>query len=174
MQTSLQHNWQLGFKYKYKTMKVLLFSIAVYRKYLSVLLLLAAGCMVNAQEQMLTVISNTKGAPSEMKMSELRSVLRGEKQRWSNGTKVSIFLMKTSTPLGQVTCQKIYNMSGDKVKRFWLELSFGGKSDAPTFCNSVAELESYVSQNPGTIGILDKSSGTSNIKTIVIDGKHSF
>ncbi len=150
------------------------FSITVYRKYLSVLLLLAVGCMADAQEIMLTVISNTKGAPSEMKMSELRSVLKGEKQRWSNGTKVSIFLMKTTTPLGQATCQKIYNMSGDKVKRFWLELSFGGKADPPTFCNTVAELESYVSQNPGTIGILDKGSGTASIKTIVIEGKHSF
>ena len=155
-------------------MKGLPFSIAVYRKYFPVLLLLLVGIMANAQEIMLTVISNIKGAPSEMKMSELKSVLKGEKQRWSNGTKVSIFLMKTTTPLGQATCQKIYNMSGDKVKRFWLELSFGGKADAPTFCNTVAELESYVSQNPGTIGILDKGSGTPSIKTIIIEGKNSF
>ena len=150
------------------------FHSTVYRKYLSALLLLMVGCTANAQEIMLTVISNTKGAPSEMKMSELRSVLKGEKQRWSNGTKVSIFLMKTSTPLGQAICQKVYNMSGDKVKRFWLELSFGGKADAPVFCNTVAELESYVSQNPGTIGILDKGPGTASIKTVAIDGKNSF
>jgi len=109
-----------------------------------------------------------------MKMSELKSVLKGEKQRWSDGTKISIVLMKTTTPVGQSTCQKIYNMSGDKVKRFWLQLSFGGKADAPTFCNSVAELESFVSQNPGAIGILDKVSPGVGIKTIVIDGKNYF
>jgi hypothetical protein len=109
-----------------------------------------------------------------MKMSELKTVLKGEKQRWSDGTKVSIFLMKTTTPVGQTTCQKIYNMSGDKVRRFWLEQSFSGKADAPTFCNSVAELESLVSQNPGSIGIVDKGSGSAGIKTIMIDGKNSF
>ncbi len=156
-------------------MKNYLNSHTFYRRFIPVLLLLSVGFIGHAQDIMLTVISNTKGAPSEMKMSELKSVLKGEKQRWSNGTKVSIFLMKTTTPLGQATCEKIYNMSGDKVKRFWLGLTFSGKADAPTFCNSVAELESYVSQNPGTIGIIDKSQpGTSVVKTVLIEGKNSF
>jgi hypothetical protein len=132
------------------------------------------GLIAGAQDTTLTVISNTKGAPSKMKMSELKSILKGEKQRWSDGTKVSIVLMKTTTPVGQTTCQKIYNMSGDKVKRFWLELSFGGKADPPTFCNSIAELASFVAQNPGAIGILDKVSAGPSIKSIVIDGKNSF
>lgn len=150
------------------------FRISVCRKYLSVLLLLSVGFIAKAQETTLTVISNTKGAPSQMKMSELKSVLKGERQRWGDGTKVSIVLMKTTTPVGQSTCQKIYNMSGDKVKRFWLELSFSGKADPPTFCNSIAELESFVSQNPGAIGILDRFSGGVGIKLMVIDGKNSF
>ena len=150
------------------------FIISVCRKYLSVLLLLFIGYGVDAQETTLTVISNTKGAPSKMKMSELKSVLKGERQRWNDGTKVTIALMKTTTPVGQTTCQKIYNMSGDKVKRYWLELSFGGKADPPTFCNSIAELESFVSQNPGAIGVLDRVPVGAGIKPITIDGKNSF
>ena len=109
-----------------------------------------------------------------MKMSELKSILKGEKQRWSDGTKVTIALMKTTTPVGQTTCQKIYNMSGDKVKRYWLELSFEDKADPPTFCNSIAELESFVSQNPGAIGVLDRVPVGAGIKPITIDGKNSF
>jgi hypothetical protein len=150
------------------------FSKSVYRKYLSILLLLLAGFIANAQETTLTAISNTKGAPSTMKMSELKSILKGEKQRWNNGTKVSIVLMKTTTPVGESTCNKIYNMSSDKVKRFWLGLSFSGKADAPIFCNSVAELESIVSQTPGAIGIIDKVSTGTGIKVIAVDGKNSF
>lgn len=151
-----------------------LFSIFVYRKYFSIVLLLFAGVLANGQETTLTAISNTKGAPSIMKMSELKSVLKGEKQRWSDGTKVSIVLMKTNTPVGEATCQKIYNMSGDKVKRFWLGLSFSGKADAPIFCNSISELETIVAQTPGAIAILDKISIGTNTKTIVVDGKNSF
>ena len=152
----------------------LLYKISLNRKLISVLLLFFIVFNLNAQETMLTAISNGKGAPSDMKMSELKSVLKGEKQRWNDGSKVTIYLMKTITPLGNTTCKKIYNMSGDKVRRYWLELSFSGKADAPTFCNSVEELESLVSQHPGSIGILDKSSGSSATRVIMIDGKNSF
>ena len=146
----------------------------VCRKYLPVLLLLAIGFITKAQEIQLTVIGNVTGVPSEMKWSELISVLKGEKQRWSDGTKVSIYIMKTSTPVGQSTCRKIYNWSGDKVKRYWLELSFSGKADAPTFCNTIQELEFNVSQNPGAIGIVDRNSTSAGVKTILIDGKNPF
>ena len=146
----------------------------VCRTFLPVLLLLAVAFMTKAQDVQLTVIGNVTGAPSEMKSSELVSILKGEKQRWSDGTKVSIYIMKTTTPIGQSTCKKIYNWSGDKVKRYWLELSFSGKADAPTFCNTVEELESYVSQNPGAIGIIDRNSTSNGVKTILIDGKNPF
>jgi hypothetical protein len=146
----------------------------VYRNYLPVLLLLATGFMTKAQDIRLTVIGNVTGVPSEMKSSELISVLKGEKQRWSDGTKVNIYIMKTTTPVGQNTCKKIYNWSGDKVKRYWLELSFSGKADAPTFCNTVEELEFNVSQNPGAIGVVDRSSTSAGVKTILIDGKNPF
>jgi len=109
-----------------------------------------------------------------MKYSELISVVKGQKQRWNDGTKVNIYIMKTTTPIGQNTCKKIYNWSGDKVKRYWLELSFSGKADAPTFCNTVEELESYVSQNPGAIGIVDRNATSNGVKTILIDGKNPF
>jgi len=146
----------------------------VLRKYFPVLLLLTTGLMTRAQDIQLTVIGNVTGVPSAMKSSELISVLKGEKQRWSDGTKVTIYIMKTTTPVGQSTCKKIYNWSGDKVKRYWLELAFSGKADAPTFCNTVEELESYVSQNPGAIGVVDRNSNSNGVKTILIDGKNLF
>lgn len=137
-------------------------------------LLIWAGLIIFSQQSSLVVISNVKGAPSNMKIGELRSVMKGERQRWNDGTKVNIFLMKTTTDLGKVTCDKVYKMSGDKVKRFWLELTFGGRANAPTFCNSADELESLVAQNPGSIGILDKNNGKRDTKVVLIDGKESF
>ena len=150
------------------------FSILLPRKYLSMLLLLFAGLNINAQEATLTAIGHPRGAPTTMKMSDLKSIMKGEKQRWSDGTKVSIVLMKTNTSTGEITCQKIYSMSGDKVKRFWLGLSFSGKADAPTFCNSIAELETIVAQTPGAIGIIDKTTAGTGIRIIMVDGKNSF
>jgi hypothetical protein len=52
--------------------------------------LLFLGLTSKAQDNSLTVISNPKGAPADLKMTELKSILMGEKQRWNDGTKVVI------------------------------------------------------------------------------------
>jgi hypothetical protein len=139
------------------------------------LLLMFFSCFAaHAQNQNLTVISNEKGAPQQLKLSELKSILKGEKQRWRNGNKIVIALMKTNTPAGDYTCKKIYDMSGDEVKKFWLALVFEGKADAPSFFNTESELENFVAENPGAIGIIDQPSSTADAHVILIDGKKSL
>lgn len=126
-----------------------------------------------AQDASLIAISNKVGPPSEMKLQELKSVLKGEKQRWGDGTKVIIALMKTNTPTGTATLNKIYNMTGDELNKYWLALVFQGKASAPVFFNSVADLHAFVEQTPGAIGIIE-SGPSGNSKTVSIDGKKTF
>jgi hypothetical protein len=138
------------------------------------LLLLLMGLDAQSQEMPLSAISHQKGPPSAMNLSELKSVFKGEKQRWPDGTKISIALMKTNNPVGQTICKKIYDMSGDELNKFWLALVFQGKVSAPNFFNSVDELENFVAQNPGAIGIVNEQAHTSDIKTLTINGKRTF
>jgi hypothetical protein len=126
-----------------------------------------------AQTKPLVVISNAKGAPAELKRTELVAVLRGEKQRWDDGTRISIALMKASTPTGEATFKKVYGMSGDEVNKYWLALVFQGKAKAPVFFNTAAELETYISQTPGAIGIIEESNDVKT-KPVMIDGKKSL
>jgi len=137
---------------------------------------LAMNCIiVFAQTPManLCVISNTKGAPSELKRTELMAVMKGEKQRWNDGTKISIALMKTSTTTGEITSKKVYGMTGDELNKFWLALVFQGKAKAPMFFNSALELETYVQITPGAIGVLEDSPQIKQ-KAVSVDGKKSF
>jgi hypothetical protein len=136
-----------------------------------IMILLLSTVSSHGQTEMLTVISNEKGAPAALKFSELKSILKGEKQRWRDGNKISIALMKTSTPAGAYTCKKIYDMSSDELKKFWLALVFEGKADAPVFFNTVAEIESFVAENPGAIGIIDQPAANNDTHTVLIDGK---
>ena len=78
--------------------------------------------VAGAQDIPLIVIGNQKGAPAGLKQTELRSILKGEQQRWRNGNKVIIALMKTNTPVGKHTSEKIYDMSADEFKKYWLAL----------------------------------------------------
>ncbi len=143
-------------------------------KFLMIIIFLFLGWSARSQEAGLTVISNQNGSPGELKLSELRSVFMAEKQRWSTGTKITLALMKTNTPVGKNTSRKIYDMSGDELNKFWLALVFQGKAQAPNFFNSSAELESFVAKNPGAIGIIDQVASTGELKTILIGGKKSL
>jgi hypothetical protein len=124
-------------------------------------------------QETLTVISNAVGAPPELKMMQLQSILKGEKQRWKDGTKVVIALMKTNTPVGSVTSKRIYNMSGDQLNKYWLRLVFQGTADAPTFFNSMDELEAFVAQTPGAIGVTGQPPANAS-RIITVDGKKSL
>jgi len=123
----------------------------------------------SAQEMNLVVIANGKGIPTEMKLPQFQSTMRGEKLRWPDGNKVIIALLKSSTPIGVSTSKKIYNMSANELNKYWLALVFQGKADAPNFFNSESELEEFVSQTNGAIGVV--SHPTLNNKIITIEGK---
>jgi hypothetical protein len=124
---------------------------------------------VKAQSN-LTIIGSTGSVPAEMDMYQLQSVLRGEQIRWQDGVKVKIALMKTNTPIGTVTSEKIFEMTGNELNKHFLSLVFAGKAKAPTFFNSTSELEAYVANTPGAIGVLENTSNEQT-KVVVVDGK---
>ncbi|MEO6221163.1 MAG: hypothetical protein ABIO81_12090 [Ginsengibacter sp.] len=136
--------------------------------------LLIQGSIAKSQVETLIIIRNQKGAPNAMKLSELISVMKGEKQRWNSGTKVTVALMKTNTPVGKNTAQIIYNMSGDALLKFFLGMTYQGNVQVPKFFNTTSELENYVAQNPGAIGVIDPPPANNEIKIISIDGKAQF
>jgi hypothetical protein len=153
-------------KSKYSNVKI--------RTKLIFLLLLTGLLAYTAHAQSLSVIANQKGSPTGLSASELKSVFMGEKQRWPNGTKVFIALIKTNNPLGELVCQKVFNMKPDELNKYWLALVFQGKASAPTFFNSVGDLQTFVAQTPGAISIIDQSVSTTDIKTLTIDGKRTL
>ncbi|UOE35647.1 hypothetical protein MTP16_08350 [Hymenobacter monticola] len=142
----------------------------IYRLTLFLLFLVVVGrTPAHAQDQNLVIIGNGKGVPNDMKLAQLRATMRGEKLRWPDGSKVVIALLKTTTPIGQSTSKKIYNMSANELNKYWLALVFQGKADAPNFFNSEAELAEFVAQTAGAIGVVNQP--VPNSKTITVEGK---
>jgi hypothetical protein len=146
-------------------MKKVIFNIAITLFLVSLL-----PFTVHSQDNQLVIIGNTESVPSEMNMNQLKSVLKGEQMRWEDGSKVSIALMKTNTPVGTNTCKKLYNMSGNELNKYFLALVFQGKAKAPVFFNSETALESYVADTPGAIGVLEQINDD-HLKRVLVDGK---
>lgn len=144
------------------------------RKVFNLIMTAFVGLMVSwtglAQDGDLVIVGNTESVPAEMDMSQLKSILRGEKLRWKDGAQVVIALMKTSTPIGSNTSRKLYDMTGNELNKYFLALVFQGKLKAPAFFNSSDELEAYVAQTPGAIGVLQKAKDEV-LRIIVVDGK---
>jgi ABC-type phosphate transport system substrate-binding protein len=136
--------------------------------------ILSLSSATSADDPSIMVIANEKGAPASLTLKELKSIFKGEKQRWKDGTKISIAFMKSSTPVGNATSNKVLKMSGDQLNKFWLALVFQGKAKAPFFYGSASEVESYVSQNAGAIGVVEAGYQVKGVKVISIDGKKSF
>lgn len=125
------------------------------------------------QAQQLTVIGHAKGVPPNLTLNQLQGILKGDKQRWSDGTKVTIALMKTNTPAGAAIGKRILNMSGDQFNKLWLALEFQGKADAPVFFTSDADLDAFVAQTPGAIGVTGSTSPP-GVKVLAVDGKKTL
>ena len=121
----------------------------------------------------LSVIANSKGAPSEISFSKLKSVFRGEQQRWKDGTKVTLALMKTSTPIGDEIAKRLLGMTSKELNKYFLAQVFQGKMSSPQFFDSEEELITYIKNNEGSIGILS-SKNTGGLNPILVDGKKTF
>ena len=145
-----------------------------YAKVMLAIFVLSISLAAKSQDSPLSAVGNPLGAPADMKLAELKSILLGEKQRWKNGNRIIIALMKTNTLIGKNTSARIYDMTGDQLNKYWLALVFQGKAQAPTFFNSTSELETFVAQTPGAIGIVDKLITDGDVKPVSINGQKTF
>ncbi len=127
----------------------------------------------NQIEGGLAIVSNPKGAPTEMALSKLKWVLKGEQQRWKDGTKITLAFMKTSTPIGDDMAKRIFGMTSKELNKYFLAQVFQGKMSSPQFFDSEDDLLKFVKNNDGAIGITSFKN-SSGATTITIDGKKSL
>ena len=151
-----------------------IWSLPACSKLLLLLGMLSVSVIVKAQETTLVAVGNSNSVPSDMKLSELKSILLGEKQRWKNGSRIIIALMKTNTMIGKNTSSRMYDMTGDQLNKYWLALVFQGKAQAPNFFSSTNDLENFVAQTQGAIGIVDKPIIDGELRGVLVNGQKTF
>lgn len=120
----------------------------------------------------LAVIVNAKGAPGEIVMSKLKVILKGEQQRWKDGTKITLAFMKTSTGIGDDMAKRVFGMTAKELNKYFLAQVFQGKMSSPQFFDSEEELLKYIKNNEGTIGVASFKNASGTIMSV--DGKKSI
>jgi hypothetical protein len=136
--------------------------------------LLLLSAVTYSQNNTLRVVGNLNAVPSQLSLVELQSVFMGTKPKWNTTDKVVLAMMNLNTAAGKATCDKIYKMTADAVKKYWLALSFKGTIKAPVFFNTAEEVVSFVSKNRGAIGIIDVPKTLTGTKAVLINNKPTF
>ena len=85
---------------------------------------------------------------------------------WSNGTPVTVFVLKGSHPLHGEFTKTVLDTFPYQLKRSWDRKVFSGTGQAPIEVNSIEDMFTHIVNTPGSIGYLpDKWDGDS-VKTL--------
>ncbi|GAB1257510.1 hypothetical protein NBRC116495_08850 [Aurantivibrio plasticivorans] len=80
-----------------------------------------------------------------------------QKRAWSNGSRVSVFIMPKDITLHRQFVQRYLHMQPYQLDRFWHRLVFSGTGTIPQVVASVEEMIEKVAATPGAIGYIDSA-----------------
>ena len=126
-----------------------------------------------AQDVGLSVVANSSGVPDELTSEEMKKIFLGQKQSWANNKIIKVALLKPDTKIGSAVSDKLYGMTPNDLKKYWLAMAFQGRGKTPKFFDTTEELKNYINANSGSIGIIEYAS-EENLKFIPVDNKDFF
>ncbi len=108
----------------------------------------------------IVVIVNQTVKVSKLTATEVRQIFTARQQYWSDGSKISVFVLDANSPVHQAFCREQLKMFPYQIERLWNQITFSGQGDPPTKLNSQSELIEAVLSTPGAIGYaLDDTPG---------------
>ena len=124
-----------------------------------VLLVLAgpimAGHKVKASE--LNVMVNESVMVAELSRSELRQIFTGQRQYWSDGTKITVFVLQDRDELHKQFCRDILQMFPYQLSRLWDQITYSGQGLTPVRVTSSLALIDALENTTGAIGYVERT-----------------
>jgi ABC-type phosphate transport system substrate-binding protein len=117
------------------------------------------------------VIVHPEVSIADLEFADLRKIMLGDRQFWSSGQKVTLIVAKPVDPGRSVLLEKVYNMSEQRFRQFWIGRVFRGESpEGPKVVISSEGVMEMVSVLDGSIAFVDIDDVPSGVKVISIDG----
>jgi ABC-type phosphate transport system substrate-binding protein len=132
-----------------------------------VMLILSFQLLGQADWKKITVVGNDIGTENLPK-AQISAIFKGNRSRWQNDESV-IVVMPSSKHAGcEIMAVTVFGRDMKYVKKYWLNLVFQGRANAPVYLDSNDEILNYVKKHPGAIGILVNYSSESSLKINVL------
>lgn len=115
------------------------------------------------------VIVNKANPADSISATDLRKMFLGEKGAWPSGAKVAAVTPSPDSPEYAAAIKKATGMSGADFKRYFIQLSFLGKTvPPPKAADSASSAAHFVSTAPGGISCVPAAAAGAGVKTIAL------
>ncbi len=122
-------------------------------------------------EKTLLVIANSKGAPDKLDSNYMLSIFRGEIFRWPGGIKITTALISPENELGANIAHSVFHVGKERIARYFRLLEYQGGQYS--LFNSPAQLEEFIAETRGAIGIINRPPTTPNVKIVSVEPKET-
>lgn len=108
---------------------------------------------------------------SNLSFSEIRQVLLGDRQFWTNNLRVTLLIHAPASRERQVVLKTIYRMSEAQFRQYWISKVFRAEaSSGPKIVYSNEMATELVSALPGSVAFVDAREVPKGLKVLKIDG----
>jgi len=97
---------------------------------------------------------------------KIKRIYLGKIKALSNGNKVNVLTLKDDVPGTEVFRQNALKKSNSQFKSYWSKLAFTGKGIPPKEVSSSADMINAVKSDALSIGFVDSSAVTSDVKVV--------
>jgi ABC-type phosphate transport system substrate-binding protein len=134
--------------------------------------LVVAGWSTKTNAKDMALVSNKSNGVTEVSMSELVKICKGQTNRWPKGTPVTLFSLSPASGEMRLVLEKVYGMSSDEVSTLITNANHGrANHPAIVVVNSDKALVEAVESTPGAVGLVDVYSITGGITVLRIESK---
>jgi len=135
--------------------------------------LLATPSLAHAQAtEPLAIVVNKANPMTEVSLSDLRKIYRGQRGRWSNGRRVTLVMRDPGAPERDAMLRSLYGLDEEAYRRGFLQAIFtGAASDAPKMLATPNGVLRFVFNVPGAIGYVRASEVDDSVKVLRVDGR---
>ena len=132
---------------------------------------LAASVVLPASAGDIAVIVHPDVDVEGLSFAELRKTMLGDRQFWPSGERITLIVAEPVDPGRSVLLQKVYNMSEQQFRQYWIARVFRGEvaKDPKVVISSEGVIE-MVSVLEGSIALVDSDDVTSGVNVLSIEG----
>ena len=113
----------------------------------------------------ISVVVNAANAES-LDTKKIKRIYLGKIKSFNNGDKINVLTLSDDTPETEIFRKLALKKSNSQFKSYWSKLAFTGKGTPPTEVNSSEEMIKTIKSDPTSIGFIDSSAVTSDLKVV--------